>query len=37
MEDAMKHAYPILFTSVHTCHIGRYNIEDKVPLRGREL
>ena len=23
MEDAMKQAYPILFTSVHTCHIDR--------------
>jgi hypothetical protein len=23
MEDAMKHAYPILFTSVHTHHIDR--------------
>jgi hypothetical protein len=23
MEDSMKHAYPILFTSVHTCHIDR--------------
>ena len=23
MEDAMKHAYPILFNFVHTCHIDR--------------
>jgi hypothetical protein len=23
MEDAMKQAYPILFTSVHTCHVDR--------------
>ena len=37
MEDAMRQAYAILFTSVHTCHIDRYNIEDDVPLRGREL
>ena len=22
-EDAMKQTYPILFTSVHTCHIDR--------------
>ena len=23
MEDAMRHAYPILFTLVHTCHVDR--------------
>jgi hypothetical protein len=37
LEDAMKHAYPFLFTSPHTNHIGRYNIEGDVPLRGRGL
>jgi hypothetical protein len=37
MEDAMRHAYPFLFTSVHTRHVNIQNIEDDVPLRGREL
>jgi hypothetical protein len=37
MEDAMRHAYPFLFTFVYTEHIDRKNIEDDVPLRGREL
>jgi hypothetical protein len=23
MEDAMRHAYPILFTSVHAIHVSR--------------
>jgi hypothetical protein len=23
MEDSMRHAYPILFTSVHTYHVDR--------------
>ena len=37
MEDAMKHAYLFLFTYVHTRHVYRYNIDDDVPLMGREL
>jgi hypothetical protein len=37
MEDAMKHAYMIFFTYVHTRCIDRYNIKDDVPIRGREL
>ena len=37
MEDAMKEAYPILFTSVHTHNIDREDIEDDVPLTGKEL
>ena len=23
MEDAMRHAYPIFFTPIHTCHVDR--------------
>jgi hypothetical protein len=37
MEDAMKQTCPFLFTSIHTDHIGKYNIEENVPLRGRGL
>jgi hypothetical protein len=37
MEDAMRQAYPFLFTSVYIEHVDRYNIKEDVPLRGREL
>ena len=37
MEDAMRQAYPILFNFVHTIDVKDKNIEDDVPLRGREL
>jgi hypothetical protein len=37
MEDAMRQAYPFLFTSAYTKHIDRENIEDDILLRGRGL
>jgi hypothetical protein len=37
MEDVMKHAYLILFTSIHAGHVDILNIKEDGPLRGREL
>jgi hypothetical protein len=33
MEDAMRQAYLILFTPVHTYHVDRQNNKEDVPLR----
>jgi hypothetical protein len=37
MEDAMRHAYPILFTFVHTYHVDRYNIVGDDSFKGEGI
>jgi hypothetical protein len=37
IEDAMRKAFPILFTSIHKYHVDRYNIEGDDSFKGGEL